>query len=83
MEDQIWRLVYGFPLLLQLVSFLAVLFYYTEPSIIDLLQKWDTCGDEVEKNAAFDVILTEFRKIYVMKDGHSYEELARNLLKET
>lgn len=50
-EDQMWRLVYGFPILLQLISFLAVLLYYTQPSIIDLLEKWEVAISEERPEA--------------------------------
>ena len=40
-EDHLWRVVIGFPIILELYSIIAVYLFYKHPSIIDLLN-----GDE-------------------------------------
>ena len=69
-DDEVyWRLIYGFPIILDLVSLLCVLVYFREPSIIDLVQ------------AESDEATTQIKRVY--RDVEDCDAFIQQLRRET
>ena len=64
-----WRLIYGFPIVLSLMSLRFIVTYFKEPSIIDLVQ------------AHSDEAMAQVQRVY--RDVDDYDELIRKLRKTT
>ena len=70
-EDQVyWRLIYGFPIVLNLMALRFIGTYFKEPSIIDLVQAYED-----------ERALEQVKRVY--KNVDDYDELIRKLRKTT
>lgn len=69
-DDQNWRIVFGFPILLEIYTVLALIFVIKNESMIQLLQKEDPSTELVQ---------TELKKIYTIPSTMTYEQLGNKL----
>lgn len=70
LDDQNWRLVFGFPILLNLYTVIVLVFFIKHESIIQLLQSEDQNSE---------LLQAELKKVYSIPSTVTYEQLVLKL----